>query len=87
MLGVVSPADYKTLCDFSRIYPEDWILQALRIATERGRPTLQYTRGILQSFAKQGAPDAPRKLQKDKTADEVMAETIAAMRAGRMGMV
>ena len=87
VLGVVSPADYKTLCDFSRIYPEDWILQALRIATERGRPTLQYTRGILQSFAKQGAPDAPRKLQKDKTADEVMAETIAAMRAGRMGIV
>lgn len=87
VLGVVSPADYKTLCDFSRIYPEEWILQALRIATERGRPTLQYTRGILQSFAKQGAPDAPRKLQKDKTADEVMAETIAAMRAGRMGIV
>ena len=87
VLGVVSPADYKTLCDFSRIYPEDWILQALRIATERGRPTLQYTRGILQSFAKQGAPDAPRKLQKDKTADEVMAETIAVMRAGRMGIV
>ena len=87
VLGVVSPADYKTLCDFSRIYPEEWILQALRIATERGRPTLQYTRGILQSFAKQGAPDAPRKLQKDKTADEVMAETIAAMRAGRLGIV
>ncbi len=87
VLGVVSPADYKTLCDFSRIYPEEWILQALRIATERGRPTLQYTRGILRSFAKQGAPDAPRKAQKDKTADEVMAETIAAMRAGRLGIV
>lgn len=83
MLGVVSPADYKTLCDFSRLYSEDWILSALRIATERGRPTLQYTRGILQSYAKQGGVDAPRKLQREKTAQEVMAETIAAMRAGR----
>jgi hypothetical protein len=84
MLGIISPGDYKTLCDFSRLYSEEWVLSALRIARERDRPTLQYTRGILQSWAKQGGMDAPRKLQRDKTAQEVMAETIAAMREGRM---
>lgn len=87
LLGFISPSQYQTLWDFTETYPEEWILQALRITKERERRNLNYTRGILQSWARQGAPDAPRKLQKDKTADEVMAETIAAMRVGRMGIV
>lgn len=90
LLGVVSSTDYQTLCSFSKLYQKEWVLSALRIAKERGRPTLQYTRGILQSWAKQGAMDAPperkeRKARRDKSAEEIMNEYIAAMNEGRQG--
>ena len=56
--GMIGPSQYQTLKDFVESYSEDWILSAFRIAGERNKRTLQYARGILQSWKRQGHKDA-----------------------------
>ncbi len=55
--GMVGPSQYQMLKELSEIYEEDWLISAFQIATDRNKRTLQYARGILQNWKRQGHKD------------------------------
>jgi hypothetical protein len=54
-----------SLYELAALYPADWVIEALRVARDRGKPTVSYVRGVLRNYARQGGPDKPRDLQED----------------------
>lgn len=47
--------------DLLSSYPADWILEAIRRATDQGKKSLAYIRGILRGFDAAGCIDSPAK--------------------------
>jgi len=54
VIGTLVPATAK---EWARMFPVEWVREALRIAEQRGKRSVQYVQAILGRWCAQGGPD------------------------------